>query len=120
MTQTKKGQNTESHQACLKDRVVTDFDKVKAFKDWNISDFDFAHAESLAHKPITAEGIARTMKIQRVHQMARAISRARKQAGDTFPKPEIKVCSIEEMPKELYDKFFKNEEERTDTQATRR
>ena len=62
----------------------------KAFKDWDFSDFDFAHAESLAHKPITAEGIACTMKIQRVHQMARAISRARKQAGDTFPKPERK------------------------------
>ena len=45
----------------------------KAFKDWDISDFDFAHAESLAHKPITAEGIARTMKIQRVHQMIRFI-----------------------------------------------
>lgn len=29
--------------------------------------------------PITAESIARCMKIQRVHQMARAISRARKQ-----------------------------------------
>ena len=24
----------------------------KAFKDWDISDFDFAHATSLAHKPI--------------------------------------------------------------------
>ncbi len=25
---------------------------MKAFKDWDISDFDFAHAESLAGQPI--------------------------------------------------------------------
>ena len=73
------------------------------WEDFHISDMPEREQE-----PLTAEKIARTMKIQRVHQMARAISRARKRAGDTFPKPEIKVCSIEEMPKELYDKFFKN------------
>ena len=64
-------------------------DTKKAFKDWDNSDFDFAHVESLAHKPITAEGIARTMKIQRVHQMIRAINRVKKQAGDTSPKPVL-------------------------------
>ena len=49
----------------------------KDFKDWDFSDFDFAHAESLADQPITAEGIARTMRIQRVHQITHAISRER-------------------------------------------
>ena len=57
-------------------------------------------------KPLTAESIARNLKIQRVHQMARAISRARKQAGYTSTKPESKIIRFEDMPKELYDKFF--------------
>lgn len=59
-------------------------------------------------EPLTAESIARNLKIQRVHQMARAISRARKQAGYTSTKPESKIISFEEMTKELYDKFFGN------------
>ena len=59
-------------------------------------------------KPITAESIARNLKIQRVHQMARAISRARKQAGYTSTKPESKIILSEEMPKELFEKFFGN------------
>ena len=32
--------------------VMTENKTKKAFKDWDISDFDFAHATSLAHKPI--------------------------------------------------------------------
>ena len=31
---------------------MTETKTKKAFKDWDISDFDFAHATSLAHKPI--------------------------------------------------------------------
>ena len=31
--------------------------KVKAFKDWDISDFDFAHAESLADQPLRRDHI---------------------------------------------------------------
>ena len=41
----------------------------------------------LQSRGLHAEGIVRTMKIQRVHQMMRAINRVRKQAGDTSPKP---------------------------------
>lgn len=69
---------------------------------------DFHISDMPKREPLTAEKIARNLRIQKVHQMARTISRARKQAGDTFPKPESKVCRIEELPKELFDKFFKN------------
>ena len=62
-------------------------------------------------KPLTAESIARNLKIQRVHQMARAISRARKQAGYTSAKPESKIIRSEEVPKELFEKFFGNEQQ---------
>lgn len=50
MTQTKKGQSSESHRACTDGRVVMDFDKVKAFNDWDIS--DFKDMGSLAHHHI--------------------------------------------------------------------
>ena len=32
--------------------VMTETKTKKAFKDWDISDFDFAHAESLADQPL--------------------------------------------------------------------
>ena len=58
MTETKKGLNNESHPSLPGDgRVVMDFYKVKAFKDWDISDFDFAHAESLADQPLRRDHI---------------------------------------------------------------
>ena len=69
-------------------------------------DFHIIDAQQRDMKPLTAERIARNLKIQRVHQMARAISRARKQAGYTSTKPESKVIRFEDMPKELFDKFF--------------
>ena len=71
-------------------------------------DFHISDMPKYKQKPLTAERIARNLKIQRVHQMARAISRARKQAGYTSTKPQSKVISIEKMPKELYDKLFGN------------
>ena len=69
-------------------------------------DFHISDMPKHEQKPLTAERIARCMKIQRVHQMARAISRARKQSGDTSAKPQSKIIPFEEMPKELFDKFF--------------
>ena len=71
-------------------------------------DFHIIDAQQRDMKPLTAERIARNLKIQRVHQMARAISRARKQAGYTSTKPQSKVISIEKMPKEWHDKFCGN------------
>jgi len=51
---------------------------------------DFHIIDMPKQKPLTAERIARNLKIQRVHQMARAISRARKQAGYISTKPNYK------------------------------
>ena len=58
-------------------------------------------------KPITAESIARCMKIQRVHQMLRAIRRARN-GEQVSTKPKGRLISSEEMPNELFEKFFGN------------
>ena len=58
-------------------------------------------------KPITAEQIARNLKIQKVHQMLRAIGRARR-GEELSTKPKGRLISFEEMPKELFDKFFGN------------
>ena len=71
-------------------------------------DFHISDMPKHVQKPLTAERIARNLKIQRVHQMARAISRVRKQAGYTSTKPQSKVIRAEEMPKELFDKFLGN------------
>jgi len=57
------------------------------------------------HKPITAEQIARNLKIQKVHQMLRAIGRARR-GEELSTKPKGWLISFEEMPKKLFDKFF--------------
>ena len=70
---------------------------------------DFHIIDALQHdmKPLTAERIARNLKIQRVHQMLRAIRRAR--SGEQMStKPKGRLISFEEMPKELFDKFFGN------------
>ena len=40
-------------------------------------------------KDITAEELARTLKIQRVHQMVRAFRKSRKKAGYERPKPVV-------------------------------
>ena len=69
---------------------------------------DFQISDMPKREPLTAECIARNLKIQRVHQMARAISRARKQAGYISTKQQSKVIRFEEMPMELFDKFFGN------------
>jgi hypothetical protein len=83
-------------------RIMVDLKNPK-WEDFHISDMP-KHVQ----KPLTAERIARNLKIQRVHQMARAISRVRKQAGYTSTKPQSKVIRAEEMPKELFDKFLGN------------
>ena len=69
---------------------------------------DFHIIDMPKQKPLTAERIARNLKIQKVHQMARAISRARKQAGYISTKPQSKVIRFEDMPKELFDKYFES------------
>lgn len=67
---------------------------------------NFQISDMPKQKPLTAERIERNLKIQRVHLMARAVSRARKQAGYTSTKPESKIIRFEDMSKELYDKFL--------------
>ena len=68
---------------------------------------DFQISDMPKQKPITAESIARDLKIQRVHQMVRAISRARN-GEQTSTKSKGRLISFDEMPKDLYDKFFGN------------
>ena len=70
-------------------------------------DFHVIDMPKHKQKPLTAESIERCMKIQRVHQMLRAIRRA-KDGEQTPTKPKGKLVSFEDMPKELYDKFFGN------------
>ena len=68
---------------------------------------DFRIVRVHQRNPITAESKARNLKIQRVHQMLRAIRYARK--GEQAPtKPESKIIRSEEMLKELFEKFFGN------------
>lgn len=68
-------------------------------------DFHIIDAQQHDMKPLTAERIARNLKIQRVHQMLRAIGRARR-GEELSTKPKGRLISFEEMPKELFDKFF--------------
>ena len=68
-------------------------------------DFHISDIPKHEQKPLTAERIARCMKIQRVHQMLRAIGRARR-GEELSIKPKGRLISFEEMPKELFNKFF--------------
>ena len=72
-----------------------------------MEDFHVIDMSKHKRKPITAESIARCMKIQRVHQMLRAIRRARN-GEQVSTKPKGRLISSEEMPNELFEKFFGN------------
>ena len=74
-------------------------------KNAKMEDFHIIDMPKHEQKPLTAERIARCMKIQRVHQMLRAIGRARR-GEELSIKPKGRLISFEEMPKELFNKFF--------------
>ena len=71
---------------------------------------DFRIVRVHQRNPLTAESIARNLKIQRVHQMLRAIRRARN-GEQVSTEPKGRLISSEEMPKELFEKFFGNEQQ---------
>lgn len=73
-------------------------------------DFQISDMPKRERSPLTPEKIAHNLKIQRVHKMARAISRSR-QGGEQAPtKPKGKLIRNEDIPKELFDRFFGNQE----------
>ena len=73
-------------------------------------DFQISDMPKREQRPITAESIARCMKIQRVHKMLRTIRRTRN-GEQVSTKPKGRLISSEEMPKELFEKFFGNEQQ---------